>query len=207
MNTNTIQKDGNGWQVLDSDGNMVGYIDPVCLISSTRDNSCHRRSMKHRKVIGYEVQINDSSAFFFPRLLDEHAAAADARWGAEVEGTDRGLGRSRVSFRFAFHHANLAPLPHTLNKALAYAKQYAVSPDEYTWMRPSNDRDDFAWLTTKMIDLTKTGPDRIAAVATLKQRIADLEATTTPETITDEEVAQWSNMNLDLAHLLDPNKF
>jgi len=62
-------------------------------------------------------------------------------------------------------------------------------------------------MNTTKIDLTKTGPDRIAAVATLKQRIADLEATTTPETITDEEVAQWSNMNLDLAHLLDPNKF
>jgi len=59
-------------------------------------------------------------------------------------------------------------------------------------------------MTTK-IDLTKTGPDRIEAVTTLRQRIADFEATITPETITDEEVAQWSNMYERLHYLLAPH--
>ena len=55
------------------------------------------------------------------------------------------------------------------------------------------------------IDLTKTGPDRIAAVASLRNKIADIEAATTPETISEDQAMSWSEWNLDLAHLLFPN--
>ena len=55
------------------------------------------------------------------------------------------------------------------------------------------------------LDLTRTGPDRIEAVAELKEKIRGIEESTTPETMSDQQLMNWSDWNLELAYLLHPN--